>query len=149
MQIPDIFLDTGALFSGIWSATGGARMLLKLGEAQAVKLSVSSHVLSEIESVLRQKSPQSLGTLALLLDRSRIAVVSSASEEHSVICQSVVNYTPDAIVMAAAWTAGVDFFVTLDRKHFLNNQQLHDIVPFVVGTPGSCLAWYRIQILNS
>ena len=146
MQIPDIFLDTSALFSGIWSATGGARMLLKLGEAHAVKLSVSSHVLTEIESVLRRKSPQSLGTLALLLDRSRIAVVSSASESHIVIFQSVVNYTPDAIVLAAAWTAGVDYFVKLDRKHFLNNQQLRDIVPFAVGTPGSCLAWYRERL---
>jgi hypothetical protein len=42
MLIPDIFLDTSALFSGIWSETGGARMLLKLGEATAIKLSVSS-----------------------------------------------------------------------------------------------------------
>lgn len=149
MQIPDIFLDISALFSGIWSATGGARMLLKLGEAHAVKLSVSSLVLSEIESVLRHKSPQSLGTLALLLDRSRIAVVSSVSKKHSVTCQSIVNYTPDAIVLAAAWTAGVDYFVTLDRKHFLSNQQIPDVVPFVVGTPGSCLAWYRNQISNS
>ena len=149
MQNPDIFLDTSALFSGIWSATGGARMLLKLGEAHAVKLSVSSHVLAEIESVLRRKSPQSLGMLALFLDRSRIAVVSSSSENHIVICQSVVNYTPDAVVLAAAWTAGIDYFVTLDRKHFLNNQQLRDAAPFTVGTPGSYLAWYRGQIQNT
>ena len=146
MQIPDIFLDTSALFSGIWSATGGARMLLKLGETQAVKLSVSSQVLTEIESVIRRKSPQSLGTLAILLDRSQIVVVSSASENHILICQSVVNYTPDAIVLAAAWTAGVDYFVTLDRKHFLNNQQLCDAAPFAVGTPGSCLEWYRNRL---
>ena len=146
MQIPDIFLDTSALFSGIWSATGGARMLLKLGEAHAVKLSVSSHVLTEIEGVLRRKSPQSLGTLALLLDRSRIGVVSPIPNEQIAICYSIVNYTPDAIVLAAAWTAEVDYFVTLDRKHFLNNQQLHAAAPFTVGTPGSCLAWYREKL---
>jgi len=149
MPIPDIFLDTSTLFSGIWSATGGARLLLQLGEAKAVKLAVSSHVLVEIESVLRRKSPQSLGTLALLLDRSRIAVVPSASKNHIIICQSVVNYTPDAILLAAAWTAGVDYFVTLDRKHFLNNQQIHDAAPFTVGTPGSCLAWYRSKLSST
>ena len=149
MQIPDIFLDTSALFSGIWSATGGARMLLKLGEAHAVKLSASSQVLTEIEGVLRRKSPQSLGMLALLLDRSRIVVISSATENHIVICQSIVNYTPDAVVLAAAWTAGVDYFVTLDRKHFLNNQQLRDAAPFAVGTPGSCLAWYRNRLSST
>lgn len=149
MQTPDIFLDTSALFSGIWSATGGTRMLLRLGETQTIRLSVSSHVLTEIESVLRRKSPQSLGTLALLLDRSRIALASPDSEDQITICQSFVNYTPDATVLAAAWTAGVDYFVTLDRKHFLDNQQLHDAAPFTVGTPGSCLAWYRDKLSST
>ncbi len=143
---PEIFLDTSVLFAGIWSAEGGARMLLKLGEAQAVKLSVSSQVLTEIDGVLRRKSPQSLGALALLLDRSRIMVRPPAPAAQIAICQSVVNYKPDAIVLAAAWTAGVDYFETLDRKHFLNNEPLHNAVPFVIGTPGSCLAWYRRQL---
>lgn len=143
MRIPDIFLDTSALFAGIWSATGGARMLLKLGEVQAVKLYVSSHVLTEIESVMRRKSPQSLGTLALLLDRSQISIVTHVSDRQIALCQSIVHYNPDAIVLAAAWEADVDYFVTLDRQHFLNNEPLHNTVPFTVGTPGSCLAWYR------
>ncbi len=149
MLIPDVFLDTSALFSGIWSATGGARLLLKLGEAQAVKLIVSSQVLTEIESVLRRKSPQNLGALALLLDRSRITIISRIPENQLSRCQSIVNYAPDAIVLAAAWTAEIDYFVTLDRKHFLNNQHLHDMAPFTVGTPGSCLAWYRSKLSST
>lgn len=147
MPIPEIFLDTSALFSGIWSATGGARMLLKLGEAQAIKLTVSSQVLTEIESVLRRKAPQSLGTLALLLDRSRIRIVTQVPAEQIAHCQTIVDYKPDAIVLAAAWAAEVDYFVTLDGKHFLDNQQLHALAPFPVGTPGSCLAWYRGKLL--
>lgn len=149
MHIPDIFLDTSALFSGIWSETGGARMLLKLGEARAIKLSVSSQVLTEIESVLRRKSPQSLGILAILLDRSRISLISVIPEEHITNCQSIVTYTPDAMVLAAAWTGDVDYFVTLDRKHFLNNQKLHKTAPFEIGTPGSCLAWYRDNLVGN
>jgi predicted nucleic acid-binding protein len=149
MPIPDIFLDTSALFSGIWSAAGGARMLLKLGEAQAVKLYVSSHVLREIEAVLRRKSLQSLGALALLLDRSRIVIIAHVSEDQITICQSMVNYAPDAIVLAAAWTAEVDYFVTLDRKHFLNNEQLYKASPFEIGTPGDCLAWYRNRLSSA
>ena len=148
MPTPDIFLDTSALFSGIWSATGGARMLLKLGEAQAIKLSVCSQVLTEIEGVLRRKAPQSLGTLALLLDRSQIHVISQVSAEQISYCQSIVVYKPDAIVLAAAWTAEIDYFVTLDNKHFLNNQELHKAAPFPLGTPGSCLAWYRSNLLS-
>lgn len=146
MPIPDIFLDTSALFSGIWSATGGARMLLKLGEAQAVKLYVSPHVLQEIEAVLRRKSPQSLGALALLLDRSQITLTSQISEDQIAVCRSMVNYAPDAVILAAAWEAEVDYFVTLDRKHFLDNQQLHEMAPFKIGTPGDCLGWYRNEL---
>lgn len=55
------FLDTSALFAGIWSAEGGARMLLKLGETGAIRLLVSSHVLDEIERALRRKAPDTLG----------------------------------------------------------------------------------------
>lgn len=121
-------------------------MLLKLGEAQAVKLYVNSHVLQEIEVVLRRKSPQSLGALALLLDHSRITLTSQISEDQIAICRSMVNYAPDAVVLAAAWEAEVDYFVTLDRKHFLDNQQLHEMAPFKIGTPGDCLAWYRNEL---
>jgi predicted nucleic acid-binding protein len=149
MLVPDIFLDTSALFSGIWSETGGARMLLKLGEAQAIKLHVSSQVLTEIENVVRRKSPQSLGALALLLNRGRISVCFRPSADHVVKCQSLVEYEPDAVVLAAAWEAGVDYFVTLDRKHFLSNEKLHNTAPFKIGTPGSCLAWYRNQLTST
>ena len=36
-----VFLDTSALFAGIWSASGGARMILKLGEADTIQLLIS------------------------------------------------------------------------------------------------------------
>ena len=143
MRVPDIFLDTSALFSGIWSATGGARMLLKLGEAQAVNLCVSSQVLTEIEGALRRKSPEQLGVLAFILDRSQIRLRYPASTERLAQYQAIINYEPDAIVLAAAWQAEVDYFVTLDRQHFLGNEQLHNDAPFEIGTPGDCLAWYR------
>jgi len=146
MLTPDVFLDTSALFAGIWSGTGGARMLLKLGEAGVVNLIVSPHVLKEIEAVLRRKSPQSLGSLALLLDRSRITVARPGSKEHLLLYKSLVDYTADAIVLAAAWTCEADYFVTLDRKDVLNNQALQDAAPFPVGTPGDCLAWYRCLV---
>ncbi|MEZ4594783.1 MAG: PIN domain-containing protein [Chloroflexota bacterium] len=148
MPIPEFFLDTSALFAGIWSATGGARMLLKLGEAQAVQLQVSSQVLTEIENVVRRKAPQNLGALALLLDRSRIRLAASPSTEEISRCEELLTYRPDAIVLAAAWKAQVDFFVTLDGRHFLNNQQLHALAPFKIGTPGTCLAWYRDHIVS-
>ena len=143
-----IFLDTSALFAGIWSATGGGRMLLKLGEAKAVKLLVSPDVLTEIENVLRRKAPLSLGGLALLLDRSHVHIVPVATPDLLKQSCALVQYQADAGVLAAAWAANVDYFVTLDRQHFLNNERLRSAVPFPMGTPGDCLAWYRAQFFK-
>ena len=141
-----VFLDTSALFAGIWSATGGGRMILKLGEARTIRLLVSPQVLDEIESALRRKAPDMLGLLALLLDRSRVEVVPSPMPETVQDSQALIGHPGDAQVLAAAWAAGADYLVTLDRKHFLDNPALRGTVPFPVGTPGDFLAWYRGQL---
>lgn len=121
-------------------------MILKLGEAGAIRLLVSPQVLDEIESALRRKAPDMLGLLALLLDRSGVEVVSSPIPEAVQDSQALTGHPGDAQVLAAAWAAGVDYFVTLDRKHFLDNLALRDAVPFPVGTPGDFLAWYQGQL---
>ena len=138
-----VFLDTSALFAGIWSSEGGARMILRLGEARAIRLQVSPQVLDEIEGVLRRKSPDMLGLLALLLDRSRIEVVPVPSQEALEQSRSLTNHVGDARILAASWAAAVDYFVTLDRVHFLDNPGMRAAVPFPLGTPGDFLIWYR------
>jgi predicted nucleic acid-binding protein len=142
----NVFLDTSALFAGIWSAMGGGRMILKLGEAGAIRLLVSSQVLEEIESALRRKAPNMLGLLTLLIDRSRAEVVPSPMPKAVQDSQALTGHPGDAQVLAAAWAAGADYLVTLDRKHFLDNSALRNAVPFPVGTPGDFLAWYRGQL---
>jgi len=71
---PRVFLDTSALFAGIWSPEGGARLLLKLGESGAIQLVINRQVLLEIENTLRAKAPSHIGALVLLLDRSQIEI---------------------------------------------------------------------------
>ncbi len=141
-----VFLDSSALFAGIWSTEGGARMILKLGEAGAIRLLVSSQVLAEAEGALRRKAPDALGLLALLLDRSCAEVVPLPTTEVVERLQRITNHRGDAQVLAAAWSATADYFVTLDREHFLNNPVLKGAVPFPVGTPGDFLAWYRERL---
>lgn len=143
-----IFLDTSALFAGIWSAEGGARMILKLGEVGAISLLVSSIVLIEIERVLRRKAPKSLGALTLLLDRSGFQVVDQPGLNRVNESLPLSAHIGDAQILAAAWDANADYFVTLDRKHFLNNGALREKVPYQIGTPGDFLAWYRGQFVN-
>jgi len=141
-----VFLDTSALFAGIWSAAGGARTLLRLAEVGAIRLLVSSQVLDEIERALRRKALATLGLLALLLDRSGIEVVPPPTPKVVQDSQALISHPGDAQMLAAAWAAGADHFVTLDQKHFLDNQALRAAVPFPISTPGDFLAWYRGQL---
>jgi predicted nucleic acid-binding protein len=142
---PRAFLDTSALFAGIWSSEGGARFILKLGEAGAIQLVVNTLVLTEIERTLRAKSPGSLGPLALLLDRCQVEII-SAGEGSLLRAQSLVAHPGDAQIIASALESKIEFLITLDRKHFVDNLDLCRAVDFRVGTPGDFLAWYRSYI---
>ena len=123
-------------------------MILKLGEAGAIRLLVSSHVLEEIEGALCRKAPARLGLLALLLDRSRVEVVPRPPPAALERSRRLTDHPGDVQVLAAAWESGPDYFVTLDREHFLGNADLRDTVPFPIGTPGDFLAWYRRELVR-
>ncbi|MBI4505569.1 MAG: hypothetical protein HY691_08545, partial [Chloroflexi bacterium] len=59
---------------------------------------------------------------------------------------ALAGHRGDGELLAAAWAAGVDFFVTLDRAHFLDRPALRATIPFPLGTPGDFLAWYRARV---
>jgi putative PIN family toxin of toxin-antitoxin system len=142
-----VFLDTSALFAGIWSAEGGARMILKLGESGIITLLVSQQVLTEIEGVVRRKAPEELGRLTLLLERLKLDIVSRINRDELTKSANVVSHSGDAKVIAAAWSSDVDYFVSLDKVHFLKNRKLKKLLPFKVGTPGDFLTWFKEKLL--
>jgi predicted nucleic acid-binding protein len=144
----NVFLDTSALFAGIWSSIGGPRMILKLGEAGAVNIMVCSRVLNEIESVIRKKAPENIGYLALILERSRTSVAPNPSEDMLGRCDQLLPHKADADIIASAWEFQTDYFVTLDREHFIDNSSLAQEIPFPIGTPGDFLAWFRGRFSN-
>ena len=141
-------MDTSALFSGIWSQAGGARLILNLGEAGALHLLICSQVLAEIDAVLRQKAPEQMPRLALLLDRCQAAVIPPAPAEFLERCHGLTGHAGDAHILADAWAANVDFFTTLDRQHFLENPAFLNILPFPIGTPGDFIGWYRGKLVR-
>ena len=143
MALPIIFLDTSAIFAAVISPSGGGRALLQLGELRAIALMTGPTAIQELELVINRKAPSALPKLAVLLAQANMAIGPSANPETITAQQRYVNYTPDAVVLAEALAAKCDYFVTLDRKHFLENEALHRTLPMPIGTPGDCLAWFR------
>jgi hypothetical protein len=140
---PRVFMDMSAIFAAMWSETGDGRLILKLGEAQVVDLYISSQVLGVLEAVLRRKASGVLSGLALLLDRSRIRVGPDASSDLVLRAGQWIDHTGAGRILADAMTAGVDYFVTLEGEHFLNNEIVQKAVSFQMGAPGDFLAWFR------
>ena len=141
-----VFLDTSVLFAAVASSTGASRMILKLGELGAISLWVGPNVLEEIDAVLERKSPESKPLFALLLHGANVNVGRSYEEPDLELAASVTDYLPDARILAEAIAARVDFFVSLDRKHFIDNDRI-GALPFQVGSAGDFLAWYRQRLV--
>jgi predicted nucleic acid-binding protein len=140
-----IFADTSVLFSAVLSEIGGARQLLKLGEASVIALWVGPTVLAELDAVLERKSPTSKQRLALLLDRAGVQIGPAPAPSDQKRAQTIVTYPPDAEIVAEALAAQADYLVSLDRQHLVGNPQA-EALPFPVGTPGDCLAWLRARL---
>lgn len=141
-MIRRVFLDTSALFAGIWSESGGARLILRLGEAGALQIVVSQQVLNELDDVLRRKAPHLLPPLARLLDHMRAEVTSPGDAEKKQSCLKITGHSGDAQILADAWQAKVDYLVSLDQKHILNHPEFSQVLPYKIGTPGDFLQVY-------
>ncbi len=141
-----VFLDTSVLFSAVHSETRGARLILKLGEAGIISLWIGTWVLQEMQNVLDRKLPKSIGGFALLLDRAQIQVGEKPEMQILRQAQSMLDYLPDAQVLAEALIIKADYMVSFDREHLLvGNPQLSPL-PFPVGTAGDFLVWYKERL---
>ncbi len=137
-KILKVFLDTSVIFAAVLSSTGGARKLFQLGEARVLRLFVGHSVLRECDEVVRRKAPTSLPTLAQLLEIGGVETTSIPTLEQVEIARSIVEYEPDAYVLAEAIHAEPDWFVTHDSAHFLKVGKASNL-DFHIGTPGDLI----------
>jgi len=76
--------------------------------------------------------------LAQLLDISRVETTLAATPISMEMALSIVEYEPDARVLAEAINARPDWFITHDKEHFLKERRNSDLA-FRIGTPGDLL----------
>jgi predicted nucleic acid-binding protein len=137
-----IFLDSSALIAGAISAKGAARVLLQLAEAGELNIVINEQVIEETERSLAKKSPQNLPDFRRLIKVIRPLIVKEDPEDVA-NCLYMIADPTDAPILAAAIKAKVDFLVTHNRRHFLDEPKVAGKSGLKIGTPGNALAWIR------
>ena len=146
--VPDLFFDSSALVAGVLSKVGAARALLLLSEARLVRLTVSEQVITETERALARKSPAALPYYRAAVRQAAIRIVADPARETVQAHLDWIGDPTDVPILVAAMEAGVDYLVTLNRRHFLTDPTLAERSRLRLGTPGDALAWVRGRLAS-
>lgn len=140
-----LFLDSTALFAGIASPSGAARALLLLAEAGAVQILVSEQVVVETEQALARALPRALSAYREALRRTGLRIQRTPTPDAVRARAALVKHSVDVPILVASIHARVDYFVTLDRRHFLDDPRIALRAGLRIGTPADALVWVRAQ----
>jgi len=116
-----IFLDANIFFAGCVSKEGASAFVLDLAKRKQIEVITSKLVLREADRNLRRKTPPNiLKTFHRFLQQTKIHVVLTPLEKALEPFEEMVH-PKDLPVFGAAVASESDFFLTLDRKHFLSS----------------------------
>jgi predicted nucleic acid-binding protein len=141
-----IFLDSSVLVAGVISSTGAARVLMLLADVGKINILVSEQVIVETERALARKAPLGLLDFRKALKSVNMQVVRTPTFDEYSEHLYMMSDPMDVPILVAAMKAKVDFLVTLDRKHFLDDPKVAEKSGLRIGTPGDALAWVREQM---
>jgi predicted nucleic acid-binding protein len=141
-----LFLDSSALVAGIASPTGGARALLLLSEVDKITVYLSEQVVAESERAIARKLPKVLGDTRQIILRSKARIVKDPAAAEVKRNLGLIQDPTDVPILLAAMRAQVDFLVTLNRKHFLEDPGVAKRSGLIIGTPGDALVWVRERL---
>lgn len=146
MSKANLFLDSSALFAGIASETGAARVLLLLAESEHINITISEQVVTETERAIAKKVPQALNDLRRAILASKARIVRNPSVEEVMAHMELISHSADVPILLAAMRDQADYLVTLNRKHFMDDPGVAQRAGLRIGTPGEALSWVRRQL---
>jgi len=142
----NLFFDSSAVIAGIISETGAARALLLLAEDKKISLTVSEQVIAEVERNIARKIPKALPYTRELLRYTHLIILRDPDKATLKKHNHWINHPADLPILVAAVQAGVDYFVTLNTRHFIDDPQVSQRSGLRIGTPGDALAWVRARL---
>ncbi|MCC6500219.1 MAG: PIN domain-containing protein [Anaerolineales bacterium] len=138
-----MFLDSSALIAAVISSTGAARALLVMSENGQIEIFISEQVVVESERSMARKVPQALPALRETLKDVGLRIVRHPAQEEIDKHLYLISDPEDVPILLAAISAKVDFLVTHNRKHFIDDPKVAERSGLRIGTPGDALAWLR------
>lgn len=142
----NLFLDSSALFAGIASGTGAARVVLFLAESESIRITISEQVVAETERAVAKKVPKALNDLRRAILASKARIVRDPSLEDGLAQLDLISHSADVPILLAAMHDKVDYLVTLNRKHFMDDTGVAQRSGLRIGAPGEALDWVRRQL---
>lgn len=135
-RLSQVFLDANVYFAGSVSPSGASRVILELARRGKIKVFASRLALHEAERNLVQKAdPKAVTYFHQFLKKTSIRVIPTPPERILERYESYIH-PKDVPILAAAIEWGVDFLITLDRRHFLTPKVLSLQGKTKIGTPG-------------
>ena len=136
---PRLFLDASVLIAGAGSAEGGSAVVLEICRAKLAIPVLTRLVLREAERNIQSKLEREvlLRFYRLIADLEPELLPIPSAEDLQRASQVVP--TKDAHVLAGARGGAATHLITLDSKHFLQEDQRAGILPIVACTPGELL----------
>jgi predicted nucleic acid-binding protein len=139
------FLDANVFFAAARSPKGGSSFVLALGKSGAINIITTEYVLIEAERNIRE-SPNQMYLVRHYQNLSETHVMVQPLPKLSASSSALLEqYIPkkDMPVLVGAIESKANVFITLDRKHFLENEKLLVLrLPFKIMNPQRFLQKY-------
>lgn len=134
-----VFLDANVYYSASRSPSGGSSAICELIQAKKLTLFTTRQVLLEAERNIRKKESDSTRVRFYELIGELAPKIITVDKQKAETDFSKIIDRKDTHVLEGARRARVDFLVTLDKKHFLNDRIRRSKLPFEIVTPGELL----------
>ncbi len=138
-----IFVDANVLIAGADSRSGASHAVLALAEVGLFKLVTCRQVLDEAERNLRKKLPRALPNFTVQMAQLSLEVTPVPEEEAIRQWVNIIE-AKDAPILAAAFLARPDRFLTLNTRDF--TPDVAAATGLIIQTPGEFIQELRFLI---
>lgn len=139
-------IQSSALFSAVFSDKGGSRTILDLSKNGQIRLFTSQDIIDEVKENLQEDYPANIDQLYVFLQDYNLKIFPKLSNEEVIPFKTgYINDPDDVHVVAVADKLGIDYLISLDKKHFLQNTKLAKKLNICIVSPSDFLKKLKVK----